>query len=59
MERLTHAFMKEHSVASIAVIAVGQEGDKPFENILTQGTLSVKSFIPVNQHSTFRIGPLT
>lgn len=56
---LTTTFVDDHSITSIAVMAIGRDNHEKFEQIVTKGTLSIKSPIPVNEHSLFRIGPLT
>ena len=56
---LTATFMDDHCITSIAVMAIGKENHQQFEHITTQGTLSIKSPIPVNHYTEFRIGPLT
>lgn len=56
---LTTAFVDDHSITSMAVMAIGRDQHEKFEQIVTKGTLSIKSPIPVNEHSMFRIGPLT
>lgn len=59
IESLTQTFMEDHSIISIAVMVMGRENHEKFEQIVTRGNLSVKSTVPVNQHTEFRIGPLT
>lgn len=59
IENLTQAFMEDHSITSIAVMAIGRENHEKFEQIVTRGNLSIKSPVPVNQYTEFRIGPLT
>lgn len=59
IEGLTKSFIDDHSIHSIAVMVIGRENHEKFEQIIAEGTLSIKSPIPVNQHSEFRIGPIT
>jgi D-alanyl-D-alanine-carboxypeptidase/D-alanyl-D-alanine-endopeptidase len=59
IENYVTAFVDDHSITSIAVIVIGRENHQKFEKIVTKGTLSLKSQIPINDHSLFRIGPLT
>ncbi|QVL57014.1 MAG: serine hydrolase [Simkaniaceae bacterium] len=59
IEELTQTFVEDHSIKSIAVMAIGRENHEKFEQIVSKGNLSIKSPIPVNDHSEFRIGPIT
>ena len=59
IEALTEFFVEDHSITSISVVAIGRENHQKFEQIITKGNLSLKSLIPVNQHTEFRIGPIT
>lgn len=59
IEGFVEAFVDDHGITSMAVVAVGRENHQKFEKIMTKGTISIKSPIPVNEHSLFRIGPLT
>ncbi len=59
IEKLTESYMEDHSITSIAVMAIGRENHEKFEQIVTRGNLSLKSPIPINQYTEFRIGPLT
>lgn len=59
IEDFVGAFVDDHSITSMAVMAIGRENHQKFEKIVTKGTISIKSPIPVNEHSLFRIGPLT
>lgn len=59
LEDFVGAFVDDHSITSMAVMAIGRENHQKFEKIVTKGTISIKSPIPVNEHSLFRIGPLT
>lgn len=59
IEALTETFMKDHAIATIAVMAIGREHHEKFEQIFMRGNLSIQSLIPVNRYTEFRIGPLT
>ena len=59
VEERVQTFTEDHSIISIAVMVIGRENHQKFEQIVTKGTLSIKSPIPVNQHTEFRIGPIT
>ncbi|MCB1085388.1 MAG: serine hydrolase [Chlamydiia bacterium] len=49
----------DHAVQGMTAIFIGTEDHQKFEKIVTLGTLSLKSPIPINEYSEFRIGPLT
>ena len=59
LEAIVETFVDNHAITSIAVMAIGRENHQKFEKIITTGMLSLNSAIPVNEHSIFRIGPLT
>ncbi|MCB1110988.1 MAG: beta-lactamase family protein, partial [Chlamydiia bacterium] len=52
-------YRKEHDIVGIAVMAIGRENHQKSQHIITQGDLSLKSPIPVNAYTEFRLGPLT
>lgn len=59
IEALAKTYWEEHGVVGMAVVATGRENHELFEKTVTLGNLSLKSPIPVNHYTEFRIGPLT
>ncbi len=59
LEEITKQFQKDHEVTGVVVAAIQRDQNQSFQQIITLGTLSKKSPIPVNQYTEFRLGPLT
>ena len=59
IEKTVNTFAEDHSIVSMAAVVIGREDHQKFEKIITKGNLSLKSPIPVNAYSEFRVGPLT
>ncbi|MCB1107271.1 MAG: beta-lactamase family protein [Chlamydiia bacterium] len=59
IEEKVEAYRESHAITGIAVVAIGRENHQKFQLIATKGNLSLKSPIPINLFTEFRIGPLT
>jgi CubicO group peptidase (beta-lactamase class C family) len=55
IEDAVEAYRSEHAISGIAAVAIGEK----LQYIVTKGNLSLKSPIPANLYTEFRIGPLT
>lgn len=54
-----NTFAKEYDITSVGIALIGRENHQKFEQIIEIGNLSLKSSIPVNKYSEFRLGPIT
>lgn len=59
IDRNTLDYQEDHGITGIAVIAIGRENHEKFQHIFTHGELSLKSTIPINPFTEFRLGPIT
>ncbi|WP_194847511.1 serine hydrolase domain-containing protein [Candidatus Neptunochlamydia vexilliferae] len=59
IQKKVTAYRDQYSPTGIAVIAIGEDEGEPFQQIVTRGTLSLTTTIPVNPFTEFRIGPIT
>lgn len=59
LEERVKTFQQEHLITGIAASVIGREDLQKFQQMITFGDLSIKSPIPINSYSEFRIGPLT
>ncbi len=59
IEERVEGYQNENAIIGMAVVAIGRDNHQKFQQIVTKGKLSLKSPIPVNAFTEFRIGPLT
>jgi len=59
LEEKVTTYFQENAPVGIAVMAIGRENHQKLEHTITKGNLSLKSPIPINPYTEFRIGPLT
>lgn len=59
IEERVEVYHSEHAITGMAIAAIGRDNHQKFQQIVTKGKLSLKSPIPVNAFTEFRIGPLT
>lgn len=59
IEERVEVYQNENVVTGMAVVAIGRDNHQKFQQIVTKGKISLKSPIPVNAFTEFRMGPLT
>ena len=59
IEDLVEVYHSEHAITGMAVVSIGRDNHQKFQQIVTKGKISLKSPIPVNAFTEFRMGPLT
>ena len=58
-EEVIESYVEEHDITGITVAVIGRENLQKFQKIISKGKLSKKSPVPVNNHTEFRLGPLS
>ncbi len=59
IEERVETYHNEHAIVGMAVVVIGRDNHQKFQQIVTKGKLSLKTPIPINAFTEFRIGPLT
>ena len=62
VEEVAQAYLKEHNIQGMAIAVIYENRTLPnpiVRRTYSFGTISKRSRIPVNQHTEFRIGPIT
>lgn len=59
IKKMSEQFQADHGITGMAVIVIGRDQNQKFEQVVTLGSLSKKSSVPVNRFTEFRAGTLT
>jgi serine-type D-Ala-D-Ala carboxypeptidase/endopeptidase len=59
LEETVEHYLEDHDITGISVAVIGRENLQKFQKTISKGKLSKKSPIPVNNHTEFRLGPLS